>query len=208
MPRSTTSTCGFTSAIRSSAVTGEFSVVTSAPAASSTTRSKCERILFVVDREHVNPAQVPESGQCLAALGPRMLTARLHCLGMDDHQGQPHPKRRAFPFAGAGCLYRAAVHFDDVANDRQAQSQAARLAGRARLRLTKSLEDIGQEVRADAHPGVADDDFDVGVHTFEAHLHAPVLRRELHRVRHQIPDDLLQTAWIAGHGAHAGSTKV
>ena len=37
----------------------------------------------------------------------------------------------------------------------------------------------------------------------EAHLHASLLRRELHGVRHQIPDDLLQPARIAGHGSDA-----
>ena len=77
-----------------------------------------------------------------------MLAPRLYRVRMDDHQRQAHAERGAFALAGAGRLHRAAMHFDDVANDGQAQSQAAGLSRRARLRLTKPLEDIGKEVRA------------------------------------------------------------
>ena len=44
-----------------------------------------ERIFFIIDGEFMNPAKIPKPGQCLAALGPRMLTARLDGLRWDDH---------------------------------------------------------------------------------------------------------------------------
>src|SRR5688572_32296365 len=84
-----------------------------------------ERVFFVVDGEHVNPAEVAQSGQGLSALGLRMLAPRLDRVGMDDHQREAHAERRTSSFTSAGRLDRAAVHFDDVANDCQTQSQAA-----------------------------------------------------------------------------------
>ena len=127
---------------------------------------------------------------------------------MDDHQRQPHAERRALAFAGAGRVHRAAVHLDDVADDGEAQPETAGLSRRASVGLAKALEHMRQEIRPDADARVADDDLDVRVHAFEAHLHAAVLRRELHRVRHEIPDDLLQTTWIAGHGSRRAGSMI
>ena len=59
----------------------------------------------------------------------------------------------------------------------------------------------GRKSGRDANAAVADADLDMRVHAFETHLHAPFFRRELHGVRDQIPDDLVQPSRIAGHGA-------
>ena len=48
-------------------------------------------------------------------------------------------------------------------------------------------------------PGVADRDLDVRVDAGQAQLHLAAARRELDRVRQQVPDDLLQAFAIAGH---------
>src|SRR5438093_1432400 len=87
---------------------------------------------------------------------------------------------------------RSAVQLDDVADDGQPESEAAVEPGRTAVGLLEPLEDVGQEGRADALPGVAHRDLDVGVDPFQHDLHAPALRRELDGVREQVPDDLLE----------------
>ena len=47
--------------------------------------------------------------------------------------------------------------------------------------------------------GIADDHLDVRVDALEPHLHPAALGRELHGVRHQVPQDLLQAIGIARH---------
>ena len=116
---------------------------------------------------------------------------------MDDHEWQAHAERRSLSLARARGVDGAAVHFDDVSHNRQPEPQSAGLARRASLRLSKPFEHVRQEVRTNADARVADDDFDVRVHAFEPDLDAPFLRRELHRIRQKIPDDLLQSIGIA-----------
>jgi hypothetical protein len=84
-----------------------------------------------------------------------------------------------------------------VTHDRKPQTEAAGLPGCPDLGLPKPLENIRQEVRADTHTGIADDDLDVRIHSFQPHLDATALRRELHRIGQQVPDDLLQAIGIA-----------
>ena len=203
IPRSTTRTCGLTSAIRSSAVIAEFKRSDLRTGRFKDDAKQVERILFVVDCDNVNSREVPESSQGLSSLGARMFAPHFYCVRVDNHERQPYAEGGAFALAGARCFHGAAVHLDNMSNNGQAQSEAARLSRCPCLGLTKPLEYVGKKVRLDAHAGVADDYFDVGVDALEAHLHAPFLRREFHRVRYQIPDNLLQTAWVARHRAHS-----
>ena len=99
---------------------------------------------------------------------------------------------------------RAAVHLDDVTHDRQAQAEASGLARHAALGLAEPIEHKRQEVVADPDAGVADHDFDVRIDPLEPELDATALRRELHRIGQQVPDDLLQPIGIAGHGPDPG----
>ena len=69
--------------------------------------------------------------------------------------------------------------------------------------LAKAIEHERQHVGCDALAGVGDDDLDTGVDTLDAHLHPAAGRRELHRVQHEIPHDLLQPIRIATDGARA-----
>ena len=73
----------------------------------------------------------------------------------------------------------------------------------AAVGLAKPLEHVRQHVRGDALPGVAHHDLDVRVEAGGANLHATVARRELHRVRNQVPHDLLQPIAIAHDRADA-----
>ncbi len=66
--------------------------------------------------------------------------------------------------------------------------------------MRETLEDVRQEFRRDAFARVADADLDVRVDARQHELHAPALRRELHGVGDEIPDDLLQPIRVAVHG--------
>ena len=72
---------------------------------------------------------------------------------------------------------------------------------RGRLRLPEALEDVGQELRRDADPGVGDRQLDVRVDPLETDLHLAASIRELDGVREEIPQHLLQPLRIARHPA-------
>jgi hypothetical protein len=65
--------------------------------------------------------------------------------------------------------------------------------------LPEALEHMGQELGPDADTGVADAYFDVAIHALQPYAHPAVFRRELDRIRQQVPDDLLQPAQVAGN---------
>ena len=83
------------------------------------------------------------------------------------------------------------MHLDQVAHDREPEPKAAGSPRQPGVRLRELLEDMREELGRDADAGVADHDLDVRMHAFEADLHTPPLRGELHGVREQIPHDLL-----------------
>ena len=64
--------------------------------------------------------------------------------------------------------------------------------------LAKPLEDGRQDVGRDPLPRVAHHDLDVRVDALQAHLDPSALRRELHGVHQQVPDDLLEPVGVAG----------
>ena len=87
----------------------------------------------------------------------------------------------------------AAVQLDDLAHQRQPQPQPAMPPARRRICLAEPIEHIGQEVAADALSGVADDQVRRrSAPAVTCTSHAAAGLGELHRVRQQVPDDLLQ----------------
>ena len=85
---------------------------------------------------------------------------------------QRNGKAGASPFPGTEHDHRAAVQFDQMADDGQTQSQAGVTASRRGVGLPKSFEDMGQKLERNALAGVADFDFDVGVGLGQPGLHA------------------------------------
>lgn len=77
------------------------------------------------------------------------------------YRGQVDREGGAHVFAGAFGADRAAVQFDDVARDRQAQAETAVAFGRAVVNLAETLENVRQEFRRDALSRVADADLDI-----------------------------------------------
>src|SRR5438552_2111518 len=89
----------------------------------------------------------------------------------------------------------AAVRVDSAARNREPESGPARVL----VRLPIPLEDVRQGRRGDPAAGVLylDLDFGVGVGVDDAHDDAPAARREAHRVRDEIDDDLHQAVLVA-----------
>ena len=83
-----------------------------------------------------------------------------------------------------------------MADDRQTQADAA-VARRARVFLAEPVEHVRKEVGRNALPGIGHRNLRRVPGVFERHLDAAALGRELHRVRDQVEDHLLQPARIA-----------
>ncbi len=90
-----------------------------------------------------------------------------------------------------------AVQLGQVSGQRQADPQSpVRARGRA-VPLAESIERVRQKIRRDSDPVVGDlKDGGVGLPR-QPHVDVPPVRRELHRVRNQVGDNLLQAIGIA-----------
>src|SRR5207253_6070154 len=132
------------------------------------------RVPLVVDHED---AEASEPG-CLR--GGRWRPGRARRLGRDPER-QPHREGGAFTLARALRVHAAPVQLDDVADDREAEAQAAGPPRDRGLGLPEALEDVGEEAGRDALARVADREAEVRLGGPEPPLDAPVLARELDR---------------------------
>ena len=124
-------------------------------------------------------------------------------------QPEPDGEDRAQAAAVAVRLHGAAVHLDEVADQGQPQAQAAVGARRRAVRLAEPVEHVGQELRRDPDAGVRRPAGrpDRPPRT-EAHVDAPGRGRELDRVRHHVPHDLLQARGVAAdHDGRRGRAR-
>src|SRR5262249_12400145 len=103
----------------------------------------------------------------------------------------------AAPIAGAVGRDLTAVQLDQVAHNRQSQSQTAVLSRGRAVGLTETGKDVREKIRTDALTGVAHGDLDLRLALSQLHLHASAPRCELDRVREQVPNDLLQALWVS-----------
>src|SRR5439155_4875166 len=109
---------------------------------------------------------------------------------------QPHREGGPLTLARALHAHAAPVQLDDLAEDREAEAQAAvRPPGRG-VGLPEALEDAWEEGGRDALARVAHRELDVRVGGRELHLDAPVLGRELDRVREEVPRHLLEALGV------------
>ncbi len=86
------------------------------------------------------------------------------------------------PGAFARRLDLAAVKFDQMLYQREAQTQAAAPLRACLISLSEEIEDVRQEFRRDAVAGVADDDSDVSFGAFGAQFDTAAGGGELDRV--------------------------
>src|SRR5262249_34005735 len=71
------------------------------------------------------------------------------------------------------------------------------------IRLPESIEDIRQEFRINAHPGIGDGNLDLAIGPAQLCLDTTSLVCELDCIPEQVPDHLLQAVGIAEDGATA-----
>src|SRR5215471_5341393 len=93
------------------------------------------------------------------------------------------------------------MQVDDLADDRQTQSKSSICPDAAVFRLAERFEKMRQELRRNAFAGIVHNNLDVGESVMRLYLYPPASRGELDSVGEQVPDDLLQTPWIARHQA-------
>src|SRR4051812_28934365 len=112
---------------------------------------------------------------------------------------QADRERRAVSNAFALDPNAAAVHLDEMARQREADAEPAKLARHAGVRLPEALEDERQMLLRDADAGVGYADLHGSAPLGRAQRHAPFGPRELNRVREQVPEHLQQAVVIAQH---------
>lgn len=78
-----------------------------------------------------------------------------HRPSSDGAAGDPGDEFAALPFPVAADFDRAAVQVDDLLDHGQPDSQARSAAGGAAMGLGENIEHMGQQVGADASPGIA-----------------------------------------------------
>src|SRR4051812_12393061 len=105
-------------------------------------------------------------------------------------EGEAEGEGGALVGAGAGGVDGGAVLFDEVADDGQAQPEAAVLAGGGGVGLAEAFEDVGEEFGFDALAGVGDVEFDVGIGAFEDGADGAAGGGEFDGVGKEVPDDL------------------
>src|SRR5215471_659072 len=89
------------------------------------------------------------------------------------------------------------MHFDHVMHDGKSQSKSTISARGGTVGLAESFEDVRQKVRVDASAVIGDGNLCLTRREIQLRLNVSALTGELHGVREQIPDRLLQAARIA-----------
>src|SRR6266849_5715374 len=97
----------------------------------------------------------------------------------------------------------AAMHFDDVLGDGEAEAGAAELAGARGVDAIEALEDARLVGGGDADAGIGDGEDDFGVAGFGADRNLAARERVLRGVVEQILQDFREAAAIAGDVGHA-----
>src|SRR5262249_61098100 len=88
------------------------------------------------------------------------------------------------------------MHLDQLARDRQSEAQPSILARETAVGLSKTLEDMRQELGRNAGAAVADHDLEVRTNVMQPDIHQAVAGSEADRIREQIPDHLLKTVGV------------
>ena len=92
-------------------------------------------------------------------------------------------ERRAVALARALRLDAARVQLDEVADDGEAEAEAAVAPGDGRVGLAEAVEDVREELGRDSLAGVGDRDLRLAVGPLEPHLHPAAGGGELDGVR-------------------------
>ena len=127
--------------------------------------------------------------------GLSLIVAGGCCLGLFDRQSD----REGGPLARAIArgFHSARMQFDQMTHNREPETQAAVRASAAAVGLAESVEDVRQEILRNSLAGIAHGERQILVMPFDPNCDPAVARRELDRVRKQVPDDLLSSIRVA-----------
>src|SRR6185436_7778250 len=106
-------------------------------------------------------------------------------------------KTGSVAFAGTVGHDAATVQFGKLAHHGESQAETAVLAFAAGIGLAEGIEYMREELPADAFAVVGDADFYLRAYARQCQCYVTAVPGELHRVRQQIPDDLLQPGGVA-----------
>src|SRR5262245_57250349 len=115
------------------------------------------------------------------------------------HRRQPDGEPRALIVAATLGPCSATVQLNQVADDRETESETTVVPGCLAILLAETIEDVRQKIALDTHAGVVHDDLNVRIDPLQRNLDQPALASELHAIRKQVPNDLLQSLTIAKH---------
>ena len=158
-----------------------------------------QEIGVVVHEEHADPAEADHAR-------PRPENRRLRHRGgrlRDRDPGRNHGDGEQDGEAGAAAdaaalrAHGASVELHEIVDEREAEPQAADGARHGGVGLAEAVEHEGQERGVDPQPRVLDHELHRGGSAAEPHPDRAFRIGELHRVRQQVPGDLLQAAGIA-----------
>ena len=110
---------------------------------------------------------------------------------------QAHREPRALPFPIAVGGNRPSVKLDQRAHNSEPESQTCVAARRRAVGLAKALEHVREKRSVNPQTGIVHLDDRLARLQAECQGDAPSLGCELHRIRYEIPDDLLQPARVA-----------
>src|SRR5829696_4657865 len=94
---------------------------------------------------------------------------------------------------------RTTVQLNQLLDHCQANAHTSLRTIRARFSLAEDFENVWQERRVNSLPIVLDTQDDLIGFSAQLNRNVTILRRELHRVIQQVPDDLFQPDWISFH---------
>ena len=156
-----------------------------------------QRVGLVFDDQHADTVQ----RQFRSRVGGRPAGSRVEIRPVRHAKRQHHGERRALARTIALGAHLAAVQLDQVLDDGESEPEAAVAAGDGAIGLVETIEDVREHVGPDAAAGVGHHDGRRAPSSTRSVTRiAPLARRELDRVREQVPDHLLQPRRITGHG--------
>src|SRR6188474_1190622 len=95
------------------------------------------------------------------------------------------------------------MELDNLSHEREAESQSAVAAARRGVRLAEAVEQVWKEFATDPLASVPHNQLDRRTHLRKLHVDPAARLGEFDRVRHEIPNGLLQAVGIGVDGRPA-----
>src|SRR5690349_18184873 len=110
---------------------------------------------------------------------------------------------RALVYAATLRRNSAAVKLNEMSHNRETESKPAETPRRGTISLTKAIEHTRQKLSIDSLTRVFHRHTRVRSLLVDAHRDLSALRCKLHRIRQQVPDDLMQAGRVGRDRTHS-----